>query len=210
MSIVPFVVGYFAIQWNRANYLGKTPEQIVAMGRKKWSDLYGSKVGLSTRDMCDADEKYGIALRNLNDRAMKRLSRSRQEWLSSARKETIDFASNAHRVGEVLSGGGTIWRTFDASISPDVEQIISDCIVNKSMPTYKMKSFESQLKELDEAISSSDTVGEENKEQIGQHRGALIQGHSKLERLFLAGKSGDTTRIRLYMGQQMEEATGRY
>ncbi|MEI8282471.1 MAG: hypothetical protein WCG75_08710, partial [Armatimonadota bacterium] len=80
MTIVPLVVGYFAIQWNRANFLGKSPEQIVAMGRERWTDIYSKKFGQEPTQVRNAEEKYGIALQNLNDRAISRLPRTRQIW----------------------------------------------------------------------------------------------------------------------------------
>ena len=208
MSIVPLVVGYFAIQWNRANFLGKSPEQIVAMGRQKWSDLYGNKVGQSTRDMVAAEEKYALALQNLNDRAMKRLTKTKQIWLQDVRKTTKAYANEAHRIGEIVTGGGTMWRTFDASIAPDVEEIISDCIVNKPMPTYKMKSFEAAMKELDTTISEAkETAGEQYRE-IPKHRLAMAQKQTSLEKLFTNARQNDVTRIRLFMHRKIEVARG--
>lgn len=208
MSIVPFVVGYFAIQWNRANFLGKSPEQIVAMGREKWTDLYGNKVGQSTRDMCDAEEKYALALQNLNDRAIRRLPKTRQVWLQGVRKNTKEYAFEAHRIGEIVSGGGTIWRTFDAAIAPDVEEVISDCIVNKQMPMIKMKSFEAAMKELDIRIAESKETAGEQFSQIPKYRRAMTMAQGHLEKLIDHGNQNDATRIRVYMHKQIEAAKG--
>lgn len=208
MSIVPFVVGYFAIQWNRANFLGKSPEQIVAMGREKWSDLYGNKVGQSTRDMCDAEEKYAFALQNLNDRAMKRLPKTRQVWLDGVRKNTKAYASEAHQIGEIVTGGGTMWRTFNSTIGADVEQVISDCITDKPMPMIKMKSWESAMADLDHVIATSkDAAGDQYKE-IPTHRTALAHDQKLLEGMFSNARQNDVTRIRVFMHRKIEVAKG--
>ncbi len=211
MTIVPLIVGYFAIQWNRGNYLGKTPEQIVAMGRKKWSDLYEEKVGGSTADTVLGQEKFGEALRNLNDRAMKRMPSPRQKWLSTARELTTNFAYEAHRVGEFVSGGGSIWRVFDASIAPDVEELVADSIVKKKMPMVKMKSFESANKELDAAIERAKTEGTISKDremELASHRRKLSTAEAKLHSHLNHAPQYDVTRFRLYIHKELGEASG--
>lgn len=208
MTIVPLVVGFFAIQWNRANYLGKTPEQMVAMGRTKWNNLYGNKVGSSTVDMCEGEVKYGEALKNLNDRAMKRLTSKRQNWLKSVRKSSNEYAFEAHRIGELVSGGGTMWRLFDSSVHADVEQLVADCIVDKKMPMIKMKSFEAANKELDSAIerAKADLSGANDYNNILKHRKNLAQKQNDLLSLVSQAGQNDATRIRLYMHKNIETA----
>lgn len=208
MTIVPLIVGYFAIQWNRANYLGKTPEQMVAMGRTKWNSLYGSKVGNSTVDMTEGEGKYGDALKNLNDRAMKRLPSKRQNWLKSVRKSSSEYAFEAHRIGELVSGGGTMWRLFDSSVYPDVEQLVADCIVDKKMPMIKMKSFEAANKELDLAIEKAraDLSGATDYNNLLKHRKNLAQKQNDLLSLVSQAGQNDATRIRLYMHKNIETA----
>ena len=208
MTIVPLVVGYFAIQWNRGNFLGKTPEQIVAMGRDKWSDLYGTKVGLSTRDMSDAQEKFGLALLNLNDRAIKRLPRSKQIWLHDIRKTTTEYAMDAHMIGRITSGGGTIWQNYDSTIAPDIEEIVSDCITDKPMPMVKMKSFEASMQELDKSIAESKDVAGEQYQEIPKYRRAMSKTQNQLEKLFVGARQNDVTRIRLFMHRKIEVAKG--
>lgn len=208
MTIVPLVVGYFAIQWNRANYLGKSPEQIVAMGRDKWTDLYGKKVGDSTKDMCDAQEKYATALRNLNERAMKRLPRTRQTWLQSMRKDAVEYASTAHQIGSILTGGGTIWQPINATIAPDVEELVADSIVGKKMPLYKMKSFDAAMDELKVVINQS-------KDDVGEHAAELpmltqkmSHQQKQLEALLAHANTNDVTRVRLFMHKKIDVAKG--
>ena len=211
MSIVPLVVGYFAIQWNRGNFLGKSPEQIVAMGRDRWSDLYSKKFGESTHRVCDAEEKYGIALQNLNDRAIKRLPRTRQIWLNEVRKSTKDFATEAHQVGFLITGGGTMWETFDATILPDVEQAIADCIADKPLATYKLKSFGMQMQELDSVISHSELSADKNSHQSTElhgHRSELATKQARLLNLLSKGRHSDSTRVQDYMHRKIDVAKG--
>ena len=209
MTIVPLVVGYFAIQWNRANFLGKSPEQIVAMGREKWTELYSKKFGESTLQACQAQEKFGIALQNLNDRAINRLPKTRQVWLNEVRQTTKEYAVEAHQIGSSVTGGGTMWQTFNATILPDVEQAISDCIVNKPLPGIRMKSFESEFQSLDKVmIEAKSKESPQEFSDLMKHRTTLASKQSKLITLLEKGRPNDATRIQIYMHRKIEVARG--
>ena len=129
------------------------------MGRQRWSDIYSKKFGQSHHDLCDAEEKYGFALKNLNDRAITRLPKSRQVWLTEVRKTTREYAVEAHQIGLIVSGGGSMWQTLNATILPDVEETIADCIVDKQVTSDKLKSIELDLSELDKVISQFKNEG---------------------------------------------------
>ena len=211
MTIVPLVVGYFAIQWNRASFLGKSPEQIVAMGRQRWSDIYSKKFGQSTHDLCDAEEKYGFALKNLNDRAITRLPKSRQVWLTEVRKTTREYAVEAHQIGLIVSGGGSMWQTLNATILPDVEETIADCIVDKQVTSDKLKSIELDLSELDKVISQFKNEGPTRiteYQAVAKHRTNLASKQIALNDLLKHGRQDDSSRIQLYMHRKIEVARG--
>jgi hypothetical protein len=211
MTIVPLVVGYFAIQWNRATFLGKSPEQIVAMGRSKWTEIYGKKFGDSTQQMCAAIEKYGIALQNLDDRAMARLPRTRQVWLQEVRETTKEYAIEAHKIGEIVTGGGTIWQTFNVTILPDVEQVIADCIVDKPLANFNPKSLESQLQQLDKVIGNSKLYADSDSigyRELVKHRTALSTKQNKLLGLLSKARLSDSTRVQIYMHRKIDVAKG--
>ena len=207
MTIVPLVAGYFAIQWNRGNFLGKSPEQIVAMGRSKWNELYSKKFGESTHEVCDAEEKYAIALKNLNDRAMTKLPKTRQIWLGEIRNTTKEYALEAHKIGSLVSGGGSMWQTFNATILPDIEEAISDCIVNKQVVGVRLKSFESEFESLDRVISQAKSK-EATLEfsELVKHRSWLSSKQSKLMSLLENGRPADSLRIQMFMHRKIEVA----
>jgi hypothetical protein len=209
MTIVPLVVGYFAIQWNRANFLGKSPEQIVAMGRDKWTELYGKKFGDGTHQSSEAQEKFGIALQNLNDRAIQRLPKTRQVWLKEIRQTTREYAVEAHQIGSNVSGGGTMWQTFDATILPDVEQAISDCIINKPLPPVRLKSFESEFQLLDKVVlEAKSKESPQEFSDLMKHRTTLANKQNKLLTLLEKGRPNDATRFKIYMHRKIEVARG--
>lgn len=209
MSIVPLAVGFFAIQWNRANFLGKSPEQIAAMGRDKWTEMYYEKVGGSTLDMCNASEKYSIALRNLNDRASTRLPASRQKWLSAIRTLSTQYAESAHKIGRVASGGGTMWQTFDASISADVEDLISASITQKhSNPTNASSLFQAN-KELDASLSKSE-LSPEDRQNVAKYRESMRQRELDILSVLAKGDQNDIARFKNYLHHNIEVASGKF
>ena len=211
MTIVPLVVGYFAIQWNRANFLGKSPEQIVAMGRERWTDIYSKKFGQEPTQVRNAEEKYGIALQNLNDRAISRLPRTRQIWFDSVRKSTTEFASHAHEIGSRVSGGGENWEKLGATILPDIEQAIADCIVDRPAPDVTPKSFHQHFQELDMVIGYKEVSLDRNSDQyeeLQQHRLALGMKQAKLLNLLAIGRHSDSNRIQEFLLRKMEVAKG--
>ncbi len=122
------------LQVEKADYMGKTPEQVVAMGRSVWFKAYTGKFGDSTMGMANAEYVFGDALKRVNDRKMATLPKSRREALLAYRKELLGFAANAHRIGELVSMGGTMWRNFDSTIPADVEEILAEALRGKFDP----------------------------------------------------------------------------
>lgn len=114
------------LQVEKADYMGKTPEQVVAMGRSVWFKAYTGKFGDSTMGMANAEYVFGDALKRVNDRKMAKLPKARREALLAYRKELLGFAADAHRIGELVSMGGTMWRNFDSTIPADVEEIVAE------------------------------------------------------------------------------------
>lgn len=209
MSLVAFTVGFYTIQWTRSQYLGKTPEQIVAMGRSKWFDAYTKKYGLSTVDMADAEYKYGDALKSLNDRAIPRLDKKRGDWLKSMRKEIQGFSYSAHTVGEIIAGGGTIWRNINSTIHPDIEELIADSIKKKPMPSMKMMSYKMMMSELDTSIAKyqKDPIARPEEAKPLQTARKSMDAHwGRIEKLFASATDYDRTRFYSYLGRKIEVA----
>jgi hypothetical protein len=215
MSIVALAVGFYTIQWNRAQYFGKTPEQIVAMGHAKWSELHGKKKGYSTVDMCESEDKFGHALKNINDRALKSQSQTRRTWMLQMRKAAMDYGYAAHELGYYSSGGGSMWRLFDASIYPDVEEVIAANIKGERMPMIKMMSFDAMYKKLDDAMNKWETLdpksamySKEDHEKVKKAYSNLKSKQKPIEALMSKGKHDDALRFRLFLMRKLETARG--
>ncbi len=119
------------LQVEKSDYMGKTPDQVVAMGRSAWFKAYTRKFGDSTMGMAFAEYVFGDALQKVNDRKLAKLPTARRKTLEEYRKELLGFAVDCHRIGELVSMGGTMWRNFDSTIPADVEEILAEAITGK-------------------------------------------------------------------------------
>lgn len=212
MALLPFMVGYFSIQWNRAAYLGKSPEQVVAMGRAKWSDAFTASAGDGNQQLAQADSKYGDALLNLNDRAMSQVTSSKKVWLTNLRGLVKEYGRLSHGIGEVMTGGGSMWRAFDATIHPDVEEIITKCVTAKKPTTVPTKSFYTAMNELDSAIYTFVTdsnISPESKEAIRTNRAELGKKHNAIMSAFASGNESDVWHFKIYMHRKLEIANAK-
>lgn len=213
MALLPFMVGFYSIQWNRAAYLGKSPEQVVAMGREKWSDAYGASLGFGTQQMSQAESKYGDALENLNDRAMGHVTSAKKAWLLSIRGLVKEYGRLSHGIGETITGGGTMWRSFDSTIHPDVEDVITKCITGKKAVTTPTKSFYTAMNELDSVISTyvgSPENSPESKEAIRANRAELGKKHNAIMMAFASGSEADVWHFKNFMHRKLELAKGEF
>ena len=207
MSLVAMTVGFYAIQWNRAAYLGKSPEQIVAMGRSKWYKAYTDKYGESTAAMCDAENTYGDALKNLNDRALKRLPAPRRAFLESTRYHCQQIALRGHEVGYALTGGGTIWHPIFSGIRANVEELIAESIINKPTPMVKMKSFESRFAEMDKSFqAASAEMTDESRNDYKKALNEFKYTESVSKKFVDNAPTYDQTRIRIFIHKQFDVA----
>jgi hypothetical protein len=202
----------FALQkdmkWNRSAYLGKTPHQIFAMGRSKWHDLHGDRVGLSNADMVTAEHKYGDALHYLNNIQIKSITTSRRNWLLTMRKECAAFAGTAAELGYYSSGGGSMWSLFSSSSYPDLEETIMNCMSKVPMPMIKMKSFEQLLEEMDKNHQRNEPASAEDASKAKKARSEFAATIKKLEKILAEGQSDDRTRFRLFINRKIEMAGG--
>lgn len=119
------------LQIEKSDYMGKTPDQVVRMGRTKWFEAYTKKFGDSTLGMAYAEYVFGDALKQVNDRKLAKLPKARREAMLAYRKELLGFAADSHRIGELVSMGGTMWRNFDATIPADIEEIIAEGLAGR-------------------------------------------------------------------------------
>lgn len=167
MSPLLAVVAALALQGSN---LGKSDAQILAMGRQKWFAYYSSKQGDSTADNCDAETYFGQVLKRRNDRLAAKVPRATRETVRKLRPELIAFSEGVYRVGEALTGGGTLWNVVSAGIPPNVEEALGACVGIKNPASKRtaagvrrelddlLKLVRSQSKSIEEMAGSGGGV----------------------------------------------------
>lgn len=118
---------------SRADLQGKTPDQVVAMGRKKWFGYFTTKVGDSTAAMSGAERLYGDCLKHSNDKAIVKLPKARRTLIGRLRVQLYRFDDEVVRLGEILTGGGTMWNPVYAGLQADCEEAVR-VFIGKSKP----------------------------------------------------------------------------
>ncbi len=121
--LVALVVGIVTLA--AAQNLGKTDAQIIAMGPQKWQDLFTSKIGSSTADMCRANEIYGQAVTRRNDRLIQsQLDGDFVQQVTKCRELLSTYGSTCIDLAYAITGGGTMWNPVYAGITGDSEMTL--------------------------------------------------------------------------------------
>lgn len=123
----------FAQAPSKADLQGKTPDQVVAMGREKWYGYFTSKVGDSTAAMSGAERLYGDCLKLINDRIIVKMPKAKRDLIGRLRVQLYRFDDEAVRLGEILTGGGTMWNPVYAGLQADCEEAVS-VFIGRSKP----------------------------------------------------------------------------
>lgn len=132
----------------RADLQGKTPAQVVAMGRDKWFTYFTGKVGDSTAAMSGAESLYGACLKISNDKVITRLPKEKREQIGRLRYQLNRFNDEVVRLGEILTGGGTMWNPVYAGILADNEEAVA-VLIGKAKPRKTGSSPEEAISFLD-------------------------------------------------------------
>lgn len=133
---------------SRGDLQGKSPSQVVAMGREKWFEFFTSKVGDSTAAMSGAESLYGACLKIANDKAIVKLPKEKRDQLGKLRYQLNRFNDEAIRLGEILSGGGTMWNPVFAGILADNEEAVA-VLIGRAKPRKAASTPEEAISFLD-------------------------------------------------------------
>ena len=109
---------------------GKTPEQVLAMGRTKWHEWYTheSRGGMSTTGETFAEMIYADAVGKENKELLMVAKGPRIAIiieLDQGFGRTIDNCTSA---GMALTGGGTMWRPISAGAEATRQETVHDLI----------------------------------------------------------------------------------
>lgn len=118
---------------SKADLEGKTPDQVVAMGREKWFSYFTGRVGDSTAAMSGAERLYGDCLKHSNDKVIVKMPKEKRDLIGRLRVQLYRFNDEAVRLGEILTGGGTMWNPVFAGLQADCEEAVR-VFIGKSKP----------------------------------------------------------------------------
>lgn len=116
---------------------GKTNADILKMGRSEWTQFAAvDRMGGSTAAYMSSEGTYGEALAERNDNLLKRKPAFKKPILG-LRTTLHDYANEFVAIGSGITGGGTMWNTVAAAITPDVEEILYTALVPAKLTTKK-------------------------------------------------------------------------
>jgi len=206
LPILLFIAGQ---QWSNAEALGKTPDQVVKMGRTAFTEAYEAKHGSSTVAMVEGEMMFGQAVSILSDRAIHKLPPSKRAWYAEVRKQGHDFSRTCEEVGFFVTGGGTIWQNYSAGMYTDLEVAIQDSLAKKPVSGAKLASFDSLFVKLRKAIRGNamgqpaDVIKEARKSAA-----QLQKQHKVLSSLLSKGSKADVLRFSRLMVEGIGLASG--
>ena len=154
MPLLASVVFLTLLAQDKTATYGRSNAQILAMGRKRWYDLYTTKGGgESTASMSSAEAIYGEALAWRNDKFGK-------AKIGRLRKLLLDTKNDAVGVGTAITGGGTMWNIINASLYADAEETLYAVLAKKGKaPKRRVSDVEKAYTQLRTAFRKSSDSG---------------------------------------------------
>jgi hypothetical protein len=109
------------------DWLGRTAEQVAAMGRERFFEEFTRQHGESTMAMAGAEAAYGLAVFDVNEKALAQRP-ARRTFFAELRIETTAARNAAVDCARSLTGGGTMWTPVSAGVQADVETLVRDLL----------------------------------------------------------------------------------
>lgn len=191
------LIAIFAISQSGStvNYFGKTPEQVVKMGRDDWFDYSMKHTHQTNADMSIAEITYGEAMMKVNDKAMARLPKARHDWLLQMRKACRDYSVAAYDMGMSISIESHLWSLDRSRMGGDIEELIRDCIHPKKSSKTVSASFERDFKLLDGEIKKAKNPNLDYQPadiaSAPEKRAILAKAHKNILEVLSKGRSTD-------------------
>ncbi len=139
--------------------LGKTMQEVVAMGRDGWFTYYTEHRGDSTAAMSEAEQTYGVCLTYINSQKIEKLDRDEQRWYDQLRAQLAIGEEKSVTCAFAISGGGTIWTPVMAGSTADVEEVVQDLLTpRKDMPKAKQTAFWQKLTDAFDRVDKSEEL----------------------------------------------------
>lgn len=112
------------------DWLGRTAEGVVAMGRDRFFREFTEKHGESTMAMAGAESAYGDAVHFVNERTLAGKPQERH-FVERLRVETTAGRNAAIECARSLTGGGTMWVPVSAAVQTEVESMVYELLTGR-------------------------------------------------------------------------------
>lgn len=119
------VLGFQSL--SEADLLGLTPREVVAMGSEKWSEKHGEAHGFSTLAMADMSQTFGLCMEEVNNQDMAGHPKARAT-ADRLRPLMSEGAFAMHEALAITTGGGSMWRLFNASVLTGREEALTSLL----------------------------------------------------------------------------------
>jgi hypothetical protein len=124
------VLGFQSLQ--EADLLGLTPRQVVALGSEKWSEKHGDAHGYSTMAMADMSQTFGLCMEEVNNQDFPVNPKARAV-ADRLRPLMSEGAFAIHEALAITSGGGSMWRLFNASVLTAREEALTSLLKPRTL-----------------------------------------------------------------------------
>ncbi len=114
--------------------MGRTPQEIVELGREKWCQQHAELIGKTPSDMANANFKFEKAQRVLNLQSVSKLPASEQIWIKKLRSEALAYGRICQEV--IFSSSDSLPKSqrtiLRSKVGAEMEQLLADCINKKN------------------------------------------------------------------------------
>ncbi len=124
------------------------------MGREKWFGFYTERVGDSTAGMSGAERYYGECLKIVNDKQIVRLPKARRDAIGRLRAQLNSCHTELINLGDILSGGGTMWNPVYAGTLADCEEAVA-VFIGRAKPFKHSSTPEAVISLLDRYLDNN-------------------------------------------------------
>jgi len=142
--------------WDPLLYMGRTPQEIVELGREKWCQQHKELIGKTPSDMANANFKFEKAQRVVNLELVRKLSQSEQIFVKKLRVEALEYGKACQNL-VVLGCAPSVqisWKVFHSKVGAEMEELLFKVIRNEQVKDPIDASFTSLYKDIEALVKT--------------------------------------------------------
>lgn len=144
--------------WDPLLYMGRTPQEIVELGREKWCQQHAELIGKTPSDMANANFKFEKAQRVLNLQSASKLPTAEQIWIKKLRSEALAYGRICQEV--IFSSSDSLPKSertiLRSKVGADMEQLLADCINQRNSAKRIDLTFQSIFETINNTLNIED------------------------------------------------------